>query len=146
MGILCGLLALGLGLVVSAGFELMVVHGAEWRELAERQRQRRLNVQPKRGTLYDRNGTALAISVEVPSVSIDAVELFKDVPENQTRTVARNAAERIAAALSLDPISLENKLMQRRRFAWLKRRISSSEVEAIRVLSTGSIAITLVGS
>jgi cell division protein FtsI (penicillin-binding protein 3) len=138
MGILCGLLALGLGLVVSAGFELMVVHGAEWRELAERQRQRRLNVQPKRGTLYDRNGTALAISVEVPSVSIDAVELFKDVPENQTRTVARNAAERIAAALSLDPISLENKLMQRRRFAWLKRRISSSEVEAIRVLSTGS--------
>jgi cell division protein FtsI (penicillin-binding protein 3) len=138
MGILCGLLALGLGLVVSAGFDLMVLHGAEWREIAERQRQRRLNVQPKRGTLYDRNGTALAISVEVPSVSVDAVELLKDISPDRIPAVIRDAAGRIAAALSLDPISVEKKLQQKRRFAWLKRRISSSEVEAVRLLSLGT--------
>jgi cell division protein FtsI (penicillin-binding protein 3) len=137
MGILCGFLALGLGLVVSAGFDLMVLHGAEWRELAERQRQRRLNVQPKRGSLYDRNGSALAISVEVPSVSVDAVELLKDVSAERVPSVVRDAASRIAAALSLDPIGVEKKLLQKRRFAWLKRRVSAQEVEAIRVLSAG---------
>ena len=47
MGLLCGLLALGLGLVVSAGYTIMVEDGAGWRELAEKQRQRRLHVAPE---------------------------------------------------------------------------------------------------
>ncbi|HYQ30974.1 MAG TPA: hypothetical protein VER04_27260, partial [Polyangiaceae bacterium] len=37
MGMLCGLLALGLGLVVSSGYDLMIGDGAAWRELAESQ-------------------------------------------------------------------------------------------------------------
>ena len=52
MGMLCGLLALGLGLVVSAGYDLMIGDGAAWRELAESQRQRRLHVAPKRGGVW----------------------------------------------------------------------------------------------
>jgi cell division protein FtsI (penicillin-binding protein 3) len=137
MGLLCGMLAFGLGLVVSSGFDLMVLHGAQWRELAERQRQRRMNVQPKRGSLYDRNGTALAISVEVPSVSLDSVELVKDVPAAELSKVVRDAATRIAAALSLDATAVERKILQKKRFAWLKRRIGEDEVEAIRRLALG---------
>ncbi len=137
MGMLCGFLALGLGLVLSAGWDLMIAHGGQWRELAERQRQRRLNVQPKRGSVYDRNGTALAVSIEVPSVSMDSVEMLRDVPPSRIPFVARDAANRIAAALSLDPITVERKILQKRRFVWLKRRISASEVESIRVLSAG---------
>ncbi len=137
MGVLCGLLALGLGLVLSAGWDLMVAHGGQWRELAERQRQRRLNVQPKRGSVYDRNGTALAVSIEVPSVSMDSVEMLRDVPPQRIPFVARDAANRIAAALGLDPVVVERKILQKRRFVWLKRRISAPEVDAIRKLSSG---------
>jgi cell division protein FtsI (penicillin-binding protein 3) len=135
MGILCGLLALGLGLVVSAGWDLTIKDGAVWREIADKQRQRRLHVVPKRGTIYDRNGSALAASVEVPSVSLDAIELLRGVPPQQIPAVARDAANRIGAALSLAPADVERKILAKRRFAWLKRRITAEEAEKIRLLA-----------
>lgn len=136
MGLLCGLLALCLGLVVSAGWDLMIGEGAAWRELAEKQRQRRLHVTPKRGTIYDRNKSALAVSVEVPSVSLDAVELLRNVPPQQIPVVARDAANRIAQALALDPAQIERKILQKRRFTWLKRQITAEEAEKVRALGS----------
>ena len=135
MGVLSGLLAIGLGLVVSAGYSLMVEDGAAWRELAESQRQRRLHVQPKRGAVYDRNGSALAVSVEVPSVSMDAVELLRGVSPGQVPVVARDAANRIAQVLTLDAAQVERRILQKRRFAWLKRQISASEADKVRALA-----------
>ncbi|HYQ00991.1 MAG TPA: penicillin-binding transpeptidase domain-containing protein [Polyangiaceae bacterium] len=135
MGMLCGALALGLGLVVSSGYDLMIGDGAAWRELAETQRQRRLHVAPKRGGVYDRNGSALAVSVEVPSVSMDAVELLRGVPSQQVPVVARDAANRIAAVLGIDAAQVERRILAKRRFAWLKRQISAEEADKIRALS-----------
>lgn len=137
MGILCGVLGLGLGLVVSAGWDLMVVDGPHWRELAEKQRQRRLRVQPKRGIVYDRSGSALAVTVEVPSVSLDANELLRGVPAPQIPVVARNAANRIARALSIEPARVERKILAKRRWTWLRRQVTAEQVEAIRKLSAG---------
>lgn len=136
MGLLCAVLAMGLGFIVSAGFDLMVRDGADWRELAEKQRQRRLQVIPKRGTIYDRNGSALAVSVEVPSVSLDAVELLRGVAPQKVPLVARDAANRIAAVLKLDPAVVERKILAKRRFTWLARRISAEQAEEIRKLSS----------
>ena len=140
MGLLCGLLALGLGLVVSAAWNVMVRDGKSWRELAQKQRQRRLHVVPKRGTIYDRNGSALAVSVEVPSVSLDAVELLRGVSAQRIPVVARDAANRIARALALDPAQVERKILAKRRFSWLKRRISTTEAERIRRMSSRKVS------
>lgn len=140
MGIVCGLMALGLGLIVSAGWDLMLVDGARWREMAEQQRQRRLNIIPKRGTLYDRNGSALAISVEVPSVSLDAYELLQSVEPEQVPAVARATANQLATALTLNPADVEAKILRKKRFVWLKRRVSADEVLAIQRLSNPGIA------
>ncbi len=136
MGMLCGVLAVGLGLVVSAGYTIMIEDGAAWRELAESQRQRRLHVAPKRGTIYERSGGALAVSVEVPSVSLDAVELLRGVPPQRMPLVARDAANRISSVLAIDPASVERKILAKRRFAWLKRQISAEEADKIRALSS----------
>jgi cell division protein FtsI (penicillin-binding protein 3) len=138
MGILCGLLALTMGLVVSAGYQLMVVDGAEWREMAEKQRQRRLHMTPKRGTLYDRNGTALAVSVDVPGVSFDAMELLRSVPPQRVPVVARDAANRIGLALGIDPAEVERKILKKRRFSWLKHYATAEETERVRQLSDAS--------
>jgi cell division protein FtsI (penicillin-binding protein 3) len=135
MGILCGLLGIGLGAVVSAAFGIQVERGDEWRELAEKQRQRRLHVAPKRGTIYDRNGTPLAVSVEVPSVSVDAVEMFRGVDDKRLAAMLDEASQRLGRALNMEPAQVRDKLARRRRFTWLKRRVSAAEVSALRTLS-----------
>jgi cell division protein FtsI (penicillin-binding protein 3) len=138
MGLLCGLMGIGLGGIVSGAYRVQVDDGDQWYELAERQRQRRLHIQPKRGTIYDRNGAPLAESVEVPSVSIDAVELLRGIDEKYVPMRIQQYAERIAQALNLDPNDVADKLKRRRRFAWLKRRVSEEEVQKIRELSEKS--------
>ncbi|MBI5535298.1 MAG: peptidoglycan glycosyltransferase [Deltaproteobacteria bacterium] len=135
MGILCGLLGIGLGAVVSAAFGIQVERGDEWRELAEKQRQRRLHVAPKRGTVYDRNGTPLAVSVEVPSVSVDAVEMFRGVDDRRLPAMLDEASQRIGQALNIEAAQVRDKLARRRRFTWLKRRVTAAEVSAVRSLS-----------
>ncbi len=145
MAILCGLMGIGLGVVVSAAFGIQVERGTEWREIAEKQRQRRLHVAPKRGTIYDRNGTPLAVSVEVPSVSVDAFELLRRVHDNELQAYLDQASQRIAKALSLDVKKVRDKLARRRRFAWLKRRVTAEEVAMIRALGRGVGGPKLVG-
>src|SRR4051794_27894987 len=83
MGLLCGLMGTGLGLIVSSAYSVQLEDGGDWHEMAEKQRQRRLHVVPKRGSVYDRNGTALAVSIEVPSVSMDAVELLRGADDKR---------------------------------------------------------------
>ncbi len=139
MGVVCALLSLGLGIVVSGAWDLMIGDGERWRETAELQRQRRLQVLPKRGSVYDRNGSALAVSVEVPSVSVDAVELLRGVSPQEIPAVARRAANQLAGALDIDPAVVERKILRKRRFAWLERRISADEAERIRRLSSSAV-------
>jgi cell division protein FtsI (penicillin-binding protein 3) len=135
IGLLSGLLAIGLGGFLSTAYRVQVDDGALWRETAEKQRQRRLHIEPKRGTIYDRNGTALAVSVEVPSLSADVVEMLHGVetPAAQTE-VLRDAAARLSKTLGIDAGELYAKLEQRKRFLWIKRRISGDETAAIRDL------------
>lgn len=135
IGILVGLLSIGLGVVLTGAYNIEVADGTAWRALAEKQRMRRLHVTPKRGTIYDRTGTPLAISVEVPSVSVDAVEMLRGIEEKYVPMRIMQYAERVAAALHLDPDDVAQKLGRRRRFAWLKRRVTEGEIEAVRALS-----------
>ena len=134
MAVLCGLMSMGLGGIVSGAYKIEVDDGEAWRELAEKQRQRRLHITPKRGTIRDRNGTPLAESVEVPSVSVDAVELLRGIDEKYVPMRSQQYAERIAQALSLPVEDVAEKIGRRRRFAWLKRRVSEQEVQAVRAL------------
>ena len=123
MGVLCGFMGLGLGAIVSGAYRVQVEDGDQWFELAERQRQRRLHIQPKRGTIYDRNGAPLAESVEVPSVSVDAVEMLRGIDPKYVPMRAQQYAERVAAALDLPVPEVADKIKRHHRFAWLKRRI-----------------------
>lgn len=134
MGVLCGLMGLGCGLLVSSAHKLQVDDGQAWREMAEAQRQRRLHVAPKRGTVHDRNGVSLAVSIEVPSISADAFEMLRAYDARTFPDALRRISGQIAKALNMSPDEVSAKIRQKRRFTWLKRRVSAEEVEAIRAL------------
>jgi len=135
MGLLCGAMGVGLGGFVSSAYRVQVEDGVSWRETAEKQRQRRLHIEPKRGTIYDRNGTPLAVSVDVPSVSADVFEMLHGVdgPAAQGEAL-HDAAVRLAQALGLDANELYTRLATKHRFLWVKRRITGDEASAVRDL------------
>ncbi len=135
VGVLSGLMAIGLGVVVSTAFRVQVEDAAPWKDLAEKQRQRRLHVQPKRGSIVDRNGVSLAVSIEVPSASVDVGELMRgiEMPGDQD-SFLRDSARALSKVLSLDEPELLTKMQARPRFLWLKRRITSEEAGALREL------------
>ena len=135
MGLLCGLMAVGLGGFVSSAYRVQVEDQVSWKETAENQRQRRLHIEPKRGGIYDRNGAALAASVEVPSISGDVVEMLKGTDGvNAQQAALIEISTRIAGALGMDPSDVHQKIASRRRFVWLKRRVTAEEAQAIRDL------------
>src|SRR5262249_12222090 len=89
----------------------------------------------KRGGIYDRNGAALAASVEVPSISADVVEMLKGIESQNAQGAALiEFSTRIAGVLGMTPSDVHQKLAARRRFVWLKRRVSAEEAQAIRDL------------
>ena len=134
MGVVCGIMGLALGFVVSGADRIQNQDGPKWLDAAERQRQRRLHIEPKRGTIYDRNGVPLAESVEVPSISMDAVEMLRGIDEQYVPRVIDEFAPRIAEALHIPVDEVHEKIGRRRRFVWLKRRVSEDEVAAVRAL------------
>jgi cell division protein FtsI (penicillin-binding protein 3) len=135
IGALSAFLASGIGLLVNGAARVQIEDAAAWKQAAESQRQKRVQVQPKRGTITDRNGTPLAVSVEVPSVSVDVVEMLKGITDKDKEAVLlKDAAGKIARALALEEAQVYEKLLARKRFQWLKRRVSSEEAQAIRTL------------
>lgn len=131
IGFLLLLLAIGLGLIVRRAFVLQLVEGDELRQMAEQQYLREVRLPGRRGTLYDRNGRELGVSVDVESVSANPRQIAQ--PER--------AAAQLAGALGLDEARLAQRLKSRRFFAWIKRRVQPEEAAAVRALKLPGVAI-----
>src|SRR5207245_1421027 len=104
-GVFAGLLAL----IVLRAVDLTVLRGPELARLAALQHRARIELTPHRGPIVDRHGEALALSVDVPSVSVR--------PREFGRQDARLAA--LAAALHLPLSAVRGKTAGTERFVWL---------------------------
>lgn len=95
----------------------------------ERHYREEIEVETRRGNIYDRRGAELAVSVELDSFFADPVALRA----NQIDPVA--LAKTLSTVLNVDREQLASRLGGKRRFVWLKRRVSPSESRAMAQLN-----------
>lgn len=127
------MLVTGLGflLVAMRLVYLQVYQQAELSTRAERQQERLVKLEPKRGTIYDRMGRELAVSLEVDSVF--------GIP-SRTRN-SRKVAEQLSRILHEDPRVLERKLAGDKHFVWLSRKIEPARARKVMELDSNEIGL-----
>ena len=123
-------LAAALAIISVRLFSLQVHQYPKLVEAANRQYRRLVPLVSRRGTIYDRNGRELAVSLRVSSIFAQPREVQD--PER--------AASALSAALSLPAQQVLEKLKADKPFVWIRRSVSTEEAEAVARLAIKGIA------
>ncbi len=131
--ILLVLIAMGAGLAAVALrlVDLQVIESGELARRAERQQERLVKLEPKRGNILDRMGRELAVSLDVESVYGVPTEV-----ENP-----RSIARELARVLRENPADLERRLASDRRFVWISRKVDPARADKARVIDPKAIGL-----
>ena len=109
--------------------DLQVLQYPKFLQLAQRQQNRTIEVEPRRGNIYDRNGYALAMSIDVDSVFAVPAE----IPDKET------TATILGNVLNLDPPEILARLNASHSFAWVARKVDAETAERVRTLNLRGI-------
>jgi cell division protein FtsI (penicillin-binding protein 3) len=119
-------MALAAVVVVRAGF-LQLKPDARLEAMARRQFESRVLVRPPRGNIFDRNGEALAVNVEVSSLAA-----------NPSKITSKRALARLLARVTDIPYArILMRLNEKREFVWIKRHLSEAGLERLKNLPDG---------
>ena len=130
-----------LGLAVFLGYlgtELYLIQIVRHHDLgtrADAQYERRIPVAAKRGTIYDRRGRALAISLDAASVFAHP-ELVQDPGAT---------ASQLAHALKLPSRKIRARLRSDRPFVWIQRKVDPARAEAVANLALPGVGLVPAG-
>lgn len=126
------MVALFLSLLVVRLAWIQLIQGKELQAKAIDSRLRNIDIKAKRGIIYDRNGSPLAISVSTESVYA--------VP-SQVRSSGRveEIAEKLAEVLELDKDKLIEKMNKKIAFEWIKRRVPDEKIKQLKELNLPGI-------
>ena len=128
--VLTGLFFLLLFVAVALrAFQLQMLDGERLKRLGERQHLKESIVLPKRGTILDRSGEPLALSLEGQSVYARPRQL------KEPGAVSRSLAE----ALGMDRAEVMKKLGTDKSFVWLKRQVAPKEAERVEALNLDGV-------
>ncbi len=97
---------------------------------ARRQQSRSFEISPQRGTILDRHGRELAISVSVDSIFAIGSEVADK----------NRAAEQLARALNLRRQDVLARLKGTRGFTWIKRKVDYPEVARVKALNLSGVS------
>ena len=127
--LLAGILVFWVVAVAGRLVQLQVLDFGEFTQRAQRQQQRSIEVAPRRGVIYDRNGHELAMSISVDSV----FAVPSEIPDQAT------AATLLAKVLDTDHADIEARLKSSRAFAWIARKVDADTADRIRALNLRGI-------
>ena len=127
--LLAVVLVLWIGAVCFRLVQMQVLQYGEWEQRALRQQSRTITVEPRRGIIYDRNGSELAMSIDVDSI----FAVPSEIPEPET------TASILGNVLHLDPQEILARMKASRNFAWVLRRVDADTSERVRDLNLKGI-------
>ena len=104
--------------------QLQVFSGNRYKNLALRQTTHTVPLPAQRGTIFDRDGRDLALSIELSSVYAD--------PQQVSDPIAYAGA--LAPILGVSETTLEERLAQTNQFQYLARRVNDATVEQVKAL------------
>ena len=115
-------------LIAARLVQLQIIQHNEYKKLAAQQQEKTLELQAPRGTIVDRMGQRLAISLPAESVCVDPLRI-PDLPI---------AADILSKILNLDSNDLLARMTEaaaeKHGFVWVKRKITAEESERLRDL------------
>lgn len=134
---LAALLLVGATVVARRAWELTMERGPELAAMAESQQLRNIRLAPKRGTIYDRHGAELAVSVNVESVFANPRLMHR------AKVDIEDAATRLSRVLGVDRERILARLSNPRRyFVWIERQVTPAEADAVRALGIKGVSLT----
>src|SRR5688572_448704 len=122
-------MAISLFAVAGRLVHLQVLKAEAFEDLGSRQRVRRVELPAKRGSILDRNGVPLAMSV-------DAAAIYTN-PQFVTDPAATAAA--IAPHLGIEPALIQERLQRSAPFVYLARKVDIAAAERILALKLPGI-------
>ena len=120
---------LSLTLLSARLFYLQAVRYPFYRKIASEEHTFSEQLQPKRGTIYDRNTRVLAVNLNRESVYANPREI-KNKEE---------AAKILASTLNLDQKAVIEKISRDKGFAWIKRKLTTKEALQVRKFNLAGI-------
>lgn len=123
-----GVQLLLIGLLVVIGlraFDFQVIQPGQIITQAHKRFDHAIELSSNRGTIYDKGGQPLAISLEVNSIAVNPRILANPA----------HAASKLSSILGLDRRHLERRLREKRYFVWVKRHVTPDEVKAVKALN-----------
>ncbi len=122
-------LAIWAAVVVGRLVQIQIAQGSRYRARAQRQQERRIEISGSRGSIFDREGRELAVSVETSSIFA-----IPDEAESPG-----DAAQRLAPVLGLAPQDLLDRLRTDKGFVWLRRQVDPEVAAKARALKIPGI-------
>lgn len=124
---------LGFGAVFVRACQLQVLERNRLRAIAAAGYRDTVKLPPKRGTIYDREGHELALSVEVASVYAHPKRV-KD---------KRETARRLSRILGERERTIRRRLNSKRPFVWIKRRIDPEKAKQVTEMGEEGLGVTM---
>ena len=122
--VLIVLFMLFISVVVKLGY-VQFVQGSELQQKAEELRTRDMPVAAERGTIYDRNGEKLAVSISADSISATPPDVIKSEQ-------AESTALFLSRVLEMDYDTVLKKITSKNGFEWIKRKADFEIARQIR--------------
>ncbi len=116
-------------LMVRIGY-YQIVMGEEYSKMAYEKQTRSRIINPKRGTIYDRNGKELAISASVETISVNPQD-FKDKMKDTPEKIDEIAAD-LGRILDMDPQVVRDRLTSNSVWSFIKRKVEKEVGTQVR--------------